>query len=65
MDDLLTVSEDVKKNSDSYVDPEAISELVLKGEQGLRDKMVEEARRLNAENVLKAQASAAYLSSAN
>ena len=65
MDDLLTVSEDAKKNSDFYEDPEAVSELVLQGEQGLRDKMMEEARRLNAGNVLKAQASAAYLSSAN
>lgn len=63
MDDLLAVSEDVKKNPDSYEDPEAVSRLVLQGEQGLRDKMTEEARRLNAENVLKAQASAAYLSS--
>lgn len=63
MDDLLVVSEDVKKNPDSYEDPEAVSRLVLQGEQGLRDKMTEEARRLNAENVLKAQASAAYLSS--
>ena len=63
MDDLLTVSEDVRKNPSAYEDPEAVSRLVLQGEQGLRDKMTEEARRMNAENVLKAQASAAYLSS--
>ena len=65
MDDLLTVSEDAKKNSDFYEDPKAISELVLRGEHGLRSKMVEEARLINSGNVLKAQASAAYLSSAN
>lgn len=65
MDDLLAVSEDVKKNSDFYEDPKAISELVLRGEHGLRSKMVEEARLINSGNVLKAQASAAYLSSAN
>lgn len=65
MDDLLTVSEDAKKNSDFYDDPKAISELVLRGEHGLRSKMVEEARLINSGNVLKAQASAAYLSSAN
>ena len=65
MDDLLTVSEDAAKNPDSYDDPEAISKLVLQGEQGLRSKMVEEARLINSGNVLKAQASAAYLSSAN
>lgn len=65
MDDLLTVSEDAKKNSDFYDDPKAISELVLRGEHGLRDKMVEEARLINSGNVLKAQANAAYLSSAN
>lgn len=65
MDDLLTVSEDAKKNSDFYDDPKAISELVLRGEHGLRSKMVEEARLINSGNILKAQASAAYLSSAN
>ena len=65
MDDLLTVSEDAADNSDFYEDPKAISELVLRGEQGLRSKMVEEARLINSGNVLKAQASAAYLSSAN
>lgn len=61
MDNLLTVYEDVQKNPDAYEDPDAMRRLVLEGEQGLRDKMVDEAKQLTAENVLKAQASAAYL----
>lgn len=65
MDDLLTVSADVQKNPSAYDDPGSIHSLVLKGEQGLRDKMTDEAKQLNAENVLKAQASAAYLTSSN
>lgn len=65
MDDLLTVSADVQKNPSAYDDSESIHSLVLKGEQGLRDKMADEAKQLNVKNVLKAQASAAYLTSSN